>query len=61
MYAMHKASRMSAANGKARLCGSSTEDAEVAVGEAVLSDGAMIVCQVKIGLVRWQNTDSGGV
>lgn len=50
---------MSAANGKARLCGSSTEDAEVAVGEAVLSDGAMIVRQVKIGFVRWQNTDSG--
>jgi hypothetical protein len=48
MYAIHKASRMSAANGKARLCGSSTEDVGVVVGEAVLFEGAMVVRQVKI-------------
>jgi len=63
MYAMHKASKMSAAKGKARLCDWSAEDVAVAVGETVLLEGAMVV--VKIGLARRQskmphlNTDGG--
>lgn len=42
MYAMHRASRINAGNGKVRLCGSFTEDVAVAIGEVVLLEGTMV-------------------